>query len=127
MPCCHAIFAHKLESNLPQARSDLAKSDEQWFAQLRLEVERVTRAHMQVWNVVMRHGHPITCLQEMDQCERRLQDARAARDGDRAEQTAAMAAANLRILELQKTVQLLQVSLHSVNSSSICKRLTHNF
>ena len=31
-----------------QARSDLAKSDEQWFAQLRLEVERVTRAHMQV-------------------------------------------------------------------------------
>jgi hypothetical protein len=26
----------------------LAKSDEQWFAQLRLEVERVTRAHMQV-------------------------------------------------------------------------------
>jgi hypothetical protein len=38
-----------------------------------------------------------------------------------------MAAANLRILELQKTVQLLQVSLHSVNSSSICKRLTHNF
>jgi hypothetical protein len=31
-----------------KARSDLAKSDEQWFAQLRLEVERVTRAHMQV-------------------------------------------------------------------------------
>lgn len=75
-----------------QARSDLAKSDEQWFAQLRLEVERVTRAHMQ----------------EMDQCERRLQDARTARDGDRAEQAAAMAAANARNAELQKALQQLQ-------------------
>ncbi len=96
-----------------QARSDLAKSDEQWFAQLRLEVERVTRAHMQV-----RGAHPcsLSCvnrLQEMDQCERRLQDARTARDGDRAEQAAAMAAANTRNVELQKALQQLQVRLNS--------------
>ena len=96
-----------------QARSDLAKSDEQWFAQLRLEVERVTRAHMQV-----RGAHPcsllfVNRLQEMDQCERRLQDARTARDGDRAEQAAAMAAANARNVELQKALQQLQVRLNS--------------
>ena len=110
-----------------QARSDVAKSDEQWFAQLRLEVERVTRAHMQVsgWlelNVtrhashVTRHTSHVTrhtshAPQEMDQCERRLQDARTARDGDRAEQAAAMAAANARTAELQKTLQQLQVSV----------------
>jgi hypothetical protein len=41
-------FQRKQSVTCLQARSDLAKSDEQWFAQLRLEVERVTRAHMQV-------------------------------------------------------------------------------
>jgi hypothetical protein len=46
----------------------------------------------------------------MDQCERRLQDARTARDGDRAEQASAMAAANAHTAELQKTLQQLQVS-----------------
>ena len=41
-------FQRKQSVTCLQARSDLAKSDEQWFAQLRLEVERVTRARMQV-------------------------------------------------------------------------------
>jgi len=44
----YAISAQAECDMFAGAESDLAKSDEQWFAQLRLEVERVTRAHMQV-------------------------------------------------------------------------------
>ncbi len=109
-----------------QARSDLAKSDEQWFAQLRLEVERVTRAHMQVGGTTAGQNNCMichTCSQEMDQCERRLQDARTARDGDRAEQAAAMAAANAQIAELQKALQQLQASRKYVTSYKYAKHL----
>ena len=55
----------------------------------------------------------------MDQCERRLQDARTARDGDRAEQAAAMAAANARNVELQKALQQLQARLNSSQAQGL--------
>jgi hypothetical protein len=59
----------------------------------------------------------------MDQCERRLQDARTARDGDRAEQAAAMAAANARNVELQKALQQLQARLNSLQGFEILTRV----
>jgi hypothetical protein len=59
----------------------------------------------------------------MDQCERRLQDARTARDGDRAEQAAAMAAANERNVELQKALQQLQARLNSLQGFEILTRV----
>ena len=59
----------------------------------------------------------------MDQCERRLQDARTARDGDRAEQAAAMAAANARNDELQKALQQLQERLNSLQGFEILTRV----
>jgi hypothetical protein len=59
---------------------------------------------------ITKHALFVTRLKEMDQCERRLQDARTARDGDRSEHAAAMAAANARNAELQKTLQQLQAS-----------------
>jgi hypothetical protein len=55
----------------------------------------------------------------MDQCERRLQDVRTARDGDRSEQAAAMAAANARNAELQKTLQQLQASFTFVECNAV--------
>jgi len=59
----------------------------------------------------------------MDQCERRLQDARTARDGDRAEQAAARAAANARNVELQKALQQLQARLNSLQGFEILTRV----
>ncbi len=61
----------------------------------------------------------------MDQCERRLQDARTAQDGDRAEQAAAMAAANARNDELQKALQQLQERLNSLQGFEILTRVLH--
>jgi hypothetical protein len=60
----------------------------------------------------------------MDQCERRLQDARTARDGDRAEQAAAMAAANARNVELQKALLQLQARLNSSQALQGFENLT---
>jgi len=59
----------------------------------------------------------------MDQCERRLQDARTPGMATVLEQAAAMAAANARNVELQKALQQLQARLNSLQGFEILTRV----